>query len=194
MITSEGSSDKRGAPNENRAENPPYSHAIDASPWRNRRQFDDAITPLVVEGIGSQQEGELFHWDWMNIYGDKVSLSFENLPTDELIGPHAIIHMSQGDIEAGMEVNTVGVRIHKDLKPREGNRIEDFGEVDQLPILIGMCARALETGIPPDGIMDSAMEARAKHNERYGGWDDRRQLFQYKLKDFSRQLSEKHFL
>jgi len=164
---------------------------ITGSPWRNRTEFGRQLEAATLEGLRLQEQGELFRWNWVNIFGDKISITLENLPNDEKIGPHAVIHMTRGEQEEQIEINTVGVRMYQDLKPLGDNIILDVGEHDQITTFTEMCARALEVGIPPDGIIEAAMSSETRRGDRVGS---RRQLFDQKLKGFSRQLSERQFL
>lgn len=174
---------------------------VNGSPWRNRREFGEQLETAVLEALRVEQEGDLFRWKWVNIFGDDISISFENLPKDEKIGPHALIHMTQREDAVQMEINTVGVSFHRDVTrfPLEEKHLLDFGEDEQITTFIGICARALEIGIPPDGIMDAAINSRSRPNDsnnvnpedRAGRRRESNELY---LKDFSRQLSERQFL
>lgn len=184
---------KEGQPrNDSMGESQPIEiPTITGSPWRNRREFGTQLEAATLESLRANEQGELFRWDWVNIFGDKISITLENLPNDELIGAHTVIHMTQGEDTLGMEINTVGVRIYRDLKPLGDNIILDVGEDDQITTFIEICARALEVGIPPDGIIEAAASSKTRRGDRVGS---RRQLFDQKLKGFSRELSERQFL
>lgn len=164
---------------------------INGSPWRNRMEFDRQLQAAALESLRFEEDGELFRWKWVNIFGEDISIVFENLPKDENIGPHAVIHMTRGEQEEEIEINTVGVRMYRDKKPSDDNIVLDVGEEDQITTFIEMCARALEVGIPPDGIIEAAMSSKTRQEDRVG---NRRQLFDQLLKGFSRALSERQFL
>lgn len=172
---------------------------ITGSPWRNRMEFGRQLEAATLESLRLQEQGELFRWNWVNIFGDKISMTLENLPNDEKIGPHALIHMTQEEDAVEMEINTVGVSFYTDAKPLEEKRVFDFGEDEQITTFIEICARALEVGIPPDGIMDAAMDSRSRPNDRINVNPEdragrRRQGNELYLRDFSRQLSERQCL
>lgn len=187
MTTLEGQPDNNLGAESHSLETP----IIDASPWRNRMEFGRQIETVTLQSLRVEEEGEIFRWKWLNIFGDEISIVFENLPKDEQIDPHGVIHMALGENTQGIEINTVGLRIYRDLKPLGDNIILDVGDDDQITTFIEMCARALEVGIPPDGIIEAAMSSETRRGDRVGS---RRQLFDQKLKGFSRGLSERQFL
>lgn len=191
-----------GEPNESSGESQPVEiPTITGSPWRNRSEFAKQLQAATLESLRLQEQGELFRWNWVNIFGDKISIALENLPKDKEIGPHALIHMTREEDAVQMEINTVGVSFHRDVIPfpLEEKHVLDFGEDEQITTFIEMCARALEVGIPPDGIMDAAMNSRSRPNDsnnvnpedRAGRRRESNELY---LRDFSRQLSERQFL
>jgi hypothetical protein len=167
----------------------PTTPQILFSPWRNRKEFSEQLESVTLEGLNTQKPGELLTWDWVSIFGDKISIVVENVPSDELIGPHAVVKMSLGDVTDGIEINTGGVTAFDKRKLFEEKPFVDVGDGRQITYFIEMCARALESGIPPDGIADSAINAYPRGNIR-----DRESYHENKLRDFSRQLSERHFL
>lgn len=164
---------------------------ITGSPWRNRIEFGAELEATTLEALRLKEQGELFRWNWINIFGDNISITLENLPNDELIGPHAIIHMTHGEDMVGMEINIIGVDLYRNSQPFEYKQVLDVGDDNQITTFIEMCARALEVGIPPDGIIEAAMSSKTRQEDRVGS---RKQLFDQRLKGFSRALSERQFL
>lgn len=169
----------------------PEIPAINGSPWRNRREFSDSLKETTLAGLQAEEQGELFHWNWINIFGEKIAITLDNRPTDESLGPHAVLLMTQGENTDGLELNTIGVRIYEGKVLLPDIEVFDVGEQDQIPYFIEICARALEVGIPPDGIIDAAMHANPRINDPVS---DRRTFHDQNLRDFSRQLSERQFL
>ena len=176
--------------NPERVESAEIPH-IRVSSWRSQEEFGKQAESVILGGLKDAREGLLLRWDYINVFGDEVSIALENCPTDKLIGPHAVLHMTQGEETDTIEVNIVGVRMYEDLQPINGNTILDFGDEDQIPYFIAICARALEIGLSPDRVIDAAMDAYPKGNAPIHG---RRSYHKQKLRDFSRQLSERQFL
>lgn len=164
---------------------------IEGSPWRNRREFDRKIDEATLEAIASKQEGVVFEWVHINIFGEKISLVLENNPDDEVLGPHATLLMTRGDETETIDINIADVEIYRKENPRGDERVLDVGDGDQIPQFIGVCARALEVGMHPDVIIDAAMEMKIKGDEPVHG---RKTAFEAKRRDFSRQLSERQFI
>lgn len=164
---------------------------IEGSPWRNRRDFDRKIDEATLGAITSKQEGVVFEWVHINIFGEKISIVLENNPDDEVLGPHATLQMTRGDETETIDINTIDIDTYRKKNPREDVRVLDVGDGDQIPQFIGVCARALEVGMHPDVIIDASMAMRIKSREDV---HDRMTAFEEKRKDFSRQLSERQFI
>jgi len=107
--------------------------------------------------------------------------------------------MTQREDTVKMEINTAGVDLYRNSSPFEHKQVLDVGDDNQITYFIEMCARALEVGIPPDGIMHAAMDSNPSPKDRINVNPEdrvgrRRYSHELKLKDFSRQLSERQFL
>jgi hypothetical protein len=180
---------------ESSSENPnsPEINTIRLSPRRNRRAFEKEVEEATIEFLQDNQQGYLFRWEAINIYGETVSLALENKPRDTVIGSHAVIHMTQGEERDEMEINTTGPTGILEEYPQA----IDFGDHDQIPTTIGVLARALEAGLSPEAIIQASLEAKPQPGELYGtgdGNENRRNYHERKRWDLSRKLAERLFI